>query len=83
LPGIYSSKEDAEAGGLMSYGAAEPEMIRLALTYIDRILKGASPTNLPIVQPPKFEFVINSRTAWALSIAITPSLLARADKVIE
>jgi len=83
LPSIYWARDFAEAGGLMTYGANVPELGRRAAMYVDRILKGAKPTDLPIEQPTKFEFVINLKTAKALGLTIPPSLLLRADQVIE
>ena len=83
LPAIYGTREMVDAGGLVSYGANFSDLYRRAATFVDKILKGAKPTDLPVEQPTKYEFVINMRTAKALGLAISPSLLVRADQVIE
>jgi len=83
VPTIYPWREAVEVGGLASYATNFPEMYRRAATYVDRILKGAKPGDLPIEQPTKFEFVINLKTAKALGLTIPPSLLRQADQVIE
>jgi len=83
LPAIYGIRDHAESGGLMAYAASRPEIFRRAATYIDKILKGAKPGELPIEQPTKFELVINMKTAKALGLTIPNSILVRADRVIE
>jgi putative ABC transport system substrate-binding protein len=83
LPSLHGVRENVEAGGLMSYGASAVADFRRAALFVDKILKGAKPRDLPVEQPSKFELVINLRTAKALKLTIPPSLLARADQVIE
>jgi putative ABC transport system substrate-binding protein len=83
VPAAAPLREDAEDGALVSYGARQAEVVRLAARYVDRILKGARPADLPIEQASKFELVINLKTAKALGLTIPPSLLARADQIIE
>ena len=83
LPAIYAWKFHVEAGGLMSYGPNNSDIWRRAATYVDKILKGAKPADLPVEQPTKFELVINLKTAKVLGLTIPPSLLLRADEIIQ
>ena len=83
LPAVYPYRDYVDAGGLFSYGANLPEMARHASTYVDKILKGAKPGDLPVEQPTKYELVLNLKNAKALALTIPPSLLVRADEVIR
>ena len=83
LPATYSRSDFVEAGGLMCYGASFPDLMRRAATYVDKLLKGAKPTDLPVEQPIKFEFVINLKAAKQIGVTIPPNVLVRADQVIR
>src|SRR5215472_1927315 len=83
LPAIYPQTEYVEAGGLMYYGASTSDLFRRAATYVDKILKGARPADLPVEQPKRFEFIINLKAAKQIGLTIPPNVLARADKVIK
>jgi putative ABC transport system substrate-binding protein len=83
LPAIYVSMEFIEAGGLIAYGPSYPDLYRRAATYVDKVFKGAKPSELPVEQPTKFALIINLKTAKALDLTVPLSLLTRADEVIE
>ena len=83
LPSMFDDAQSVEAGGLISYGASLADLFRRSAVYVDKILKGAKPADLPVEQPTKFEFVINLKTAKQIGVTIPQSLLYRADKVIK
>ncbi len=83
LPAIYHIRESVEAGGLMSYGTSVTDLDRRAATYVDKILKGRTPADLPVEQPIKFEFIVNLKTAKQIGLTIPPNVLVRADRVIR
>jgi ABC-type uncharacterized transport system substrate-binding protein len=83
LPAVYAQREFVEAGGLAAYGSSLSELFALASNFVSKILRGAKPADLPIEQPTKFELLINLKTARTLNLTIPPSLLLRADQVIE
>ena len=83
LPAIYTRSRNVKAGGLMSYGTNRPDLYRIVATYVDKILKGAKPADLPIEQPTKFDFVINLKAAKQIGVTIPPEVLYRATKVIK
>jgi putative ABC transport system substrate-binding protein len=83
LPSMHEQMDYVEAGGLMSYSADDAKIYKRAAYYVDRILKGTKPTDLPVEQPTKFEFIINLKTAKQIGVTIPPNVLARADRVIK
>ena len=83
LPAIYYRSDFVEAGGLMSYGVSQPDLDRRAATYVDKILKGTKPADLPVEQPTKFEFIVNLKAAKQIGLTIPPNVLARADRVVR
>jgi putative ABC transport system substrate-binding protein len=83
LPGLFAWRDITEVGGLMSYSSDYSDTLQGAAGYVDRMLKGAKPADLPVQQPTKYELLINLKTAKALGLSVPPTLLARADEVIE
>ena len=83
LPAVHNNRADVEAGGLMSYGPDRVDMNRRAAIYVDKILKGVKPADLPVEQPTKFEFIVNLKAAKKIDLTIPPNVLARADRVIR
>ena len=83
LPAVYDRTEFVEDGGLMTYSVSSTDLFRRAATYVDKILKGAKPADLPVEQPKKFELIINLKAAKQIGLTIPPNLLARADRVIK
>ena len=83
MPTMHANREYIETGGLISYGTNYPDLFRRAGDYVDKILRGSKPGDLPVEQPTKFDLIINLITAKAIGLTVTPSLLARADEVIE
>jgi putative ABC transport system substrate-binding protein len=83
MPTMYNSRQFVEDGGLMSYGVNFAELYRRAANYVDKILKGRKPADLPVEQPTKFDFIINLKTAKQIGLTIPPNVLARADRVIR
>ena len=83
LPSMFETNQYVEAGGLMSYSSVDSESFRRAAVFVDKILKGAKPADLPVEQPKKFEFIINLKAAKQIGLTIPPNMLARADRVIR
>ena len=83
LPAMYTSRQFVDAGGLMAYGASLDDLLRRSAAYVDKLLKGAKASDLPVEQPTKFELVVNAKTAAALGLAIPRSVLGRADAIVQ